>query len=79
MILFEDIRTVLEIDCRDASLITLYLVVIGIVFYKSNEKEICCQKVKNKHVLMDFLVKIINVPNCYKSHHAISLKSIGQF
>ena len=39
MILFKDILTLLGLVYRDASLITLYLVVIGISFLKSEESD----------------------------------------
>ena len=56
MILFKDILTFLGLVYRDALLITLHLVVIGISFQKSEESDnfniqkFVVKKVKNRHV-----------------------------
>ena len=38
-IMFKDILTSLVLDYRDASLITLYFVVLGIIFQKSDQSD----------------------------------------
>ena len=67
MILFKDILTFLELYYRDAFLITLYLVVIGISITKSRRWIIktyksLLSKSKNQHVLherKDLMVTIM--------------------
>ena len=69
MLLFKDILTYLGLDYRDASLTTLYLVVIGISIQNQMNRmiltlKICCQKSKNQLVIngrTDFLVTIIEL------------------
>ena len=73
MILFKDILTFLRLDYRDALLITLYLVVIGISIPKSDEydnhniQKFIVKKVKNLKISMFQMTYycVSTLPNSY--------------
>ena len=74
--MFKDIPTFLGLAYRDASHITLYLVVIGISIPKIRSIGFVVKKVKNQH----FFVASIEFLN--RTNTGITkqyLKSIGQF
>ena len=58
MLLFKDILTFLGLDYRDALLIALYLVVIGISIKKSNELE--------NFSIQKFVVNKVKKSACFK-------------
>ena len=85
--MFIDILTLLGLDYRDASLITLFFVVLGISIKNQIilfDKNVHIQKVKNQqtywHSCNDY--RVATLSKSYQTTAGIimqSLKSIGQF